>query len=84
MSFIAGPNGFGVHRWNGTGFDTIGGGLMRIAQNPVTGVLTGVNVQGQIWQSKRGDGSDWTQLPGAGVDVCDGPSGLIVVGVDPA
>ena len=84
MSFTAGPNGFGLwSRKTGT-WTAIPGAAMRCAQNPNTGALTVVNVRGEIWQSAKGDGSDWIKLDGSAVDVCDGPSGLIVVGTGPA
>lgn len=83
MSFTAGPNGFGLDRWNGSGFDSFPGILMRICQHPTSGSLAGVNVRGEIFVSDKGDGSDWRQLPGLAVDLCWGPSGLIVVGTAP-
>lgn len=84
MSFTAGPNGFGLWKRTPQGFTQLPGQAMRVAQNPTTGAVTIVNVRGEIWQSVKGDGSDWNHLPGSAVDLCDGPSGLIVVGTNPA
>lgn len=84
MSFTAGPDGFGIWSHKSGAWVKLPGAAMRIAQNPCSGVLTVVNVRGEIWQSAKGDGSDWVKLDGQAVDVCDGPNGLVVVGVDPA
>jgi hypothetical protein len=84
VSFTAGPNGFGIWKLTPKGWARLPGEAMRIAQHPVTGALTVVNVRGEIWRSPKGDGSDWGKLTGSAVDVSDGPQGLVVVGTDPA
>lgn len=83
MSFTAGPNGFGIWKFDGSGWVKLPGEAMRVTQHPTSGALTVVNVRGEIYRSAKGDGSDWTKLPGSAVDIADGPSGLVAVGTDP-
>lgn len=84
MSFVAGPNGFGVVRLTAGGWEKVPGSLMRIAADPTSPAIAGVNVRGEIYVSAAGDGSDWKQIPGSGVDVAFSRSGqLYVVATDP-
>ena len=63
--------GYGIYRWNGSGWDGIPGAAVRIAVGP-NGNAWVVNSWGQIF---RWTGSTWQQLPGGALDIGVGADG---------
>ena len=74
------PGGHGIYRWNGSGWDGVDGGAVRIAVAP-DGSPWVVNDAGGIFQRA---GSQWHQVPGGAHDIGVGADGSVwVVGTDP-
>ena len=65
--------GYGIHRWNGSGWDEVGGAAVRIDVDP-TGNPWVVNDSGTIF--KRVD-NNWEQLPGSAKDIGIGADGSV-------
>jgi hypothetical protein len=72
---------FGVHKWNGTSWDGVDGGGVRIAVGP-DGTPWVVNSAGQIFHRQ---GASWGRpLPGLGKDIGVGADGSVwVIGTNP-
>jgi Tectonin domain len=71
------PGGFTVHRWNGSDWDLVDGGAVRIDVDP-QGMPWVVNDRGDVLRRNR-NGS-WQRLPGRGIAVAianDGTAWLI-------
>jgi hypothetical protein len=77
--WIVGTNpvsgGYGVYKWNGTGWTGIDGGGVRIAVDPVGNPWL-LNDAGRIF---RRNGDKWIQLPGAAKDIGIGKDGSVWV-----
>ena len=79
--FVIGTDGK-AYRWTGSGWSGIDGGSgTRIVVGPKSQVfLLNANANHSIW---RHDGSTWTQIPGAALDIGVGAGGSIfVIGTD--
>lgn len=64
---------FSIHFWNGTAWNEIDGGAVRIAVDP-QGQPWVLNTLGQIW--KR-EGNRWVSIPGAASDIGIGANGKV-------
>lgn len=74
-----GTSDFGVYRWNGSNWDDMGGGGIRLAVDP-DGNAWLINSQFQIFRHKN---ASWTKMPGLAVDVGVGADGTVcVIGTD--
>jgi hypothetical protein len=74
------PGGYGIYRWNGSNWDGIDGGAVRISVGPnnTPWVVTDV---GNIFVL---NGSDWQLLPGLATDIGVGADGSAwAIGIDP-
>lgn len=70
--------GFGVHRWNGTTWEKIDGGAVRISVAPI-GLPWVLNNAFQIWRRVE---NKWELIPGQARDIGVGPTGdVYVIGV---
>src|SRR5262249_31848240 len=71
------PGGFGIMRWDGSTWNTMPGGAVRIAASSRDDAVV-VNDQGHVFEFDPSNGN-WTLLPGGGTahDVAVGPDGLI-------
>ena len=67
------PGGFGIFHWNGSAWDSVNGGAVRIAVAP-NGEPWVVNNAGNIFRSTDGKGG-WQQLPGVATDIGVGSDG---------
>jgi hypothetical protein len=75
------PGGFGIYKWNGSGWNQVAGTAVRVAVDP-RGNPWVVNQAGGILEFVAGT---WRQLPGAGTDIGVGPDGTVwVVGTVPS
>lgn len=63
--------GYSIHQWNGSNWNEIGGGAVRIAVDP-SGKPWVVNNADQIF---RWEGSRWTELPGKAKDIAIAANG---------
>ena len=69
------PGGFGIYRWNGSAWDTMPGGAVRIDVDP-QGNPWVVNNTGAIYQWSYGT---WKQVPGLARDIGIGANGAVWV-----
>lgn len=69
------PGGYGIYRWNGSGWQPIDGGAVRIAVNP-NGQPWVVNNQGYIFRRVNGA---WQHLTGLAKDIAIGHNGSVWV-----
>jgi hypothetical protein len=76
-----GPSDFAVYKWNGTDWDEVHGGGIRIAVGP-NGTPWVVNSVGDIYQRQ---GNTWgLPLPGQGRDIGVGADGSVwLIGTNP-
>jgi Tectonin domain len=74
-----GTNDFGVYRWNGSNWDDMGGGGIRLAVDP-NGNAWLINSKLEIFRHQN---ASWTKMPGLAVDVGVGADGTVcVIGTD--
>jgi Tectonin domain len=74
------PGGYGVYYWNGSDWNSAGGGGVRIAVAP-DGTPWVVSDVGNIYVLS---GGNWQQLPGAATDIGVGTNGAVwAIGTDP-
>jgi polyvinyl alcohol dehydrogenase (cytochrome) len=73
------PGGFGLWRWNGSNWNPMSGGAIRVAVDP-GGNPWIVNSAEQIWHL---NGGIWTRYPGGATDISVGANGSVwVIGTD--
>jgi hypothetical protein len=65
------PGGYGIYRWNGTGWVLQPGGAVTISVD-ASGVAWATNSADQIW---AGRGGAWASRPGAATDIAVGADG---------
>lgn len=74
----AGNGNHGIRRWNGSGWDAVDGGAVRISVGP-DGIPWAVNAAGAILHrvGTAPLGSDWDTLPGEATDIGVGGNGAV-------
>ncbi|WP_010097192.1 hypothetical protein [Burkholderia ubonensis] len=69
--------GYGIYRWNGSNWDSVDGGAVRIAVGFDGSVwVTGTNKVGGGFGIYRWNGTGWDNVSGGAVNISVSPNGL--------